>query len=344
MFYQDKNTQEIFKTRIDFISNCKNPHNVKFVIDDFWLTNKWYNPKESFLELLKQRALQLRNSYKYLILYYSGGSDSATVLQTFINNNIPLDEIVINRMSINNINPLLDVELAITNLKAMKLQTKITINEINEEVMTDFFTNQKWITSHFNGTLGNFRRFPLHVLDQFGYVNFNISDVAHIYAEAKPQLEYRDNKWFTGMSPEIFIVYHPNTVLFYTDTAFPKLQYKQTYLVKEFFEKYKHNTYFRIVNEGQTTEIRNDLIRACRLSFDNRYQPAKRLGLLRDFKSPHPTEDSIVIDFIAKSSPKLYDIYYNSTVKSYAKINKSKALDIYRADFYRPQTEFIIPL
>jgi diphthamide synthase (EF-2-diphthine--ammonia ligase) len=33
----------------------------------------------------------LRDKYDYLILYYSGGSDSWTVLNTFLENNIKLD-------------------------------------------------------------------------------------------------------------------------------------------------------------------------------------------------------------------------------------------------------------
>jgi hypothetical protein len=46
-------------------------------------------------ELYKQRALQLREKYDYLILNYSGGSDSWTVLNTFLENNIKLDHIFV---------------------------------------------------------------------------------------------------------------------------------------------------------------------------------------------------------------------------------------------------------
>jgi hypothetical protein len=45
----------------------------------------------SLEEIYKQRALQLRNQYDYLILNYSGGSDSHNILQTFLKNNIKLD-------------------------------------------------------------------------------------------------------------------------------------------------------------------------------------------------------------------------------------------------------------
>ena len=44
-------------------------------------------------KLYAARAQQLRDKYDYLILHYSGGSDSHNILMTFINNGIKLDEI-----------------------------------------------------------------------------------------------------------------------------------------------------------------------------------------------------------------------------------------------------------
>lgn len=46
-------------------------------------------------QVYKERAIQLRESYDYLILNYSGGSDSHNVLQAFLKNNIKLDHIFV---------------------------------------------------------------------------------------------------------------------------------------------------------------------------------------------------------------------------------------------------------
>jgi len=46
-------------------------------------------------ELYKQRAIELREKYDYLILYYSGGADSDNILKTFIQNNIKLDAVYV---------------------------------------------------------------------------------------------------------------------------------------------------------------------------------------------------------------------------------------------------------
>lgn len=50
-------------------------------------------PGVSLPELYRQRAQQLRDNYDYLVLFYSGGIDSNTVLNAFVKNNIPIDEI-----------------------------------------------------------------------------------------------------------------------------------------------------------------------------------------------------------------------------------------------------------
>ena len=51
-------------------------------------------PQESLWELYTKRAHQLREKYDYLILGYSGGSDSKNILDVFLQNGIKIDEIV----------------------------------------------------------------------------------------------------------------------------------------------------------------------------------------------------------------------------------------------------------
>lgn len=51
--------------------------------------------KISLKQLYKERAQQIRDRYDYVILYFSGGADSTNILESFLNNNIPLDEIVV---------------------------------------------------------------------------------------------------------------------------------------------------------------------------------------------------------------------------------------------------------
>jgi hypothetical protein len=62
--------------------------------DQVYSSFAWTEPTESLNELYQQRAQKLRDQYDYLILFYSGGADSDNILQTFICNNIKIDEVV----------------------------------------------------------------------------------------------------------------------------------------------------------------------------------------------------------------------------------------------------------
>ena len=62
--------------------------------DEIFSSYNWSNePAETLEELYRQRAEQLRNKYDYIVLFFSGGADSTSVLDTFIDNNIHLDEL-----------------------------------------------------------------------------------------------------------------------------------------------------------------------------------------------------------------------------------------------------------
>ena len=52
------------------------------------------DPFQTLEELYKIRAQQLREKYDYLVLWFSGGADSTNVLNSFVNNNIKIDECV----------------------------------------------------------------------------------------------------------------------------------------------------------------------------------------------------------------------------------------------------------
>jgi hypothetical protein len=70
-------------SKIEFIFN-----------DDVYSTHDWSKePEEDIYELYRRRAHQLRKDYDYIVLIYSGGIDSHTILETFLQNNLRVDEI-----------------------------------------------------------------------------------------------------------------------------------------------------------------------------------------------------------------------------------------------------------
>lgn len=63
--------------------------------DDKFSSFDWsVEPTESIDSLYAKRARELRNSYDHIVVVYSGGIDSHVILQTFIENNIKVDEII----------------------------------------------------------------------------------------------------------------------------------------------------------------------------------------------------------------------------------------------------------
>lgn len=60
-----------------------------------WDQINWeVDPDESLEELYRDRAQQIRDTYDHVVVFLSGGSDSFTVLKSFINNNIPIDDVM----------------------------------------------------------------------------------------------------------------------------------------------------------------------------------------------------------------------------------------------------------
>jgi hypothetical protein len=68
---------------------------IKFIFNDdvFDTINTGKEPEEDIYELYARRAYQLRKDYDYIVLIYSGGIDSHTILETFLENNLRIDEI-----------------------------------------------------------------------------------------------------------------------------------------------------------------------------------------------------------------------------------------------------------
>jgi len=93
-YYQigDFKTYSVFQM-IDYYH--KNPQPYQWIYnDDFFSRYNWtQEPAESLKELYKKRAKELREQYDYIVLFYSGGYDSANMLYAFLDNGMYPDEI-----------------------------------------------------------------------------------------------------------------------------------------------------------------------------------------------------------------------------------------------------------
>lgn len=98
-YYQCSNME--FESKIQaFLYSMQNNQPVSWVFnDDMFSRFDWtIEPPESLDALYDIRSRQLRESYDYLILSYSGGSDSHNILMSFIRQGLHIDEIVVNTL------------------------------------------------------------------------------------------------------------------------------------------------------------------------------------------------------------------------------------------------------
>lgn len=119
---------------------------------DFRLNEEYDNydwtkePKSSWHDILRDRAQELRDSHNYLRLWYSGGSDSQTILNAFLKNGIHLDEIGIWRISpVGNFNSQASDEankVAIPQIQKIQStipKTKIQIYDVGYDQYVNYF-------------------------------------------------------------------------------------------------------------------------------------------------------------------------------------------------------------
>lgn len=250
--------------------------NISFYFyEDIFDKYDWTKPIDGSLNnLYWLRAQQLRDSYDYIRLWYTGGSDSQTMLNTFVNNNIFIDEIVTVRVGVKDNFDDLDSEAEITkraipNLKALNIKnTKITVVPVGPQKMFENLDNQ----DYFKDVGAVFLRSPVYassIYTLFPNLMLPAHDkyetVANVQGHLKPRLEYKNNQFycsywdneFTGFNPS------PNIECFYSSPSFPTLHIKQQQVLQSYLKaKYK-----RIENNSvfsENTKFKHDIERATR--------------------------------------------------------------------------------
>lgn len=236
----------------------------------------WTTPIETSLpDLYKQRAQQLRNTYDYVSLFFSGGVDSTNVLHSFIDNDIFLDEIVMYRpgkqikyanktdKSLRNIWS--EVEFAaIPYLKKQCINPKTLIREMDmEECLNDFVSNsrltQQW--HQLNYLTPNFWAKNAMCMTDKHWISLYDSgkSIGHIAASDKPRVRIRDGQYYmrfndTGATTFHFqppslsadesekIRKHQVLEMFYWTPDLPQLVIKQCQEIKQ---QCKNNTAFK---------------------------------------------------------------------------------------------------
>lgn len=223
-------------------------------------------PNESFDELCKQRALQIRDSTPYLALTYSGGSDSNHLLDCFVRNKIRIDEIIMLKDGImkapNHIPHIQNWEIdnhAIPYLKTLDLPgTKITERwsyADEEELLTFLDHDSQFLHNRMSG-------YAVHIM---GWIKFAMEhqDLVFTCGSTEPRIGYDASvdKYYSMLYDTDNLGYRANFTSFmpfYTDPMFAKLHIKQCHLMKNYFREFGHEG--MIIGSESTTQKYKELV------------------------------------------------------------------------------------
>jgi hypothetical protein len=209
-FYQVDNIKTLSKFEAYKFAGG-NLDKIKFIYNEDVMDHQdWTTePVDDIYDLYAERARQLRGKYDYLVLLYSGGIDSHTVLESFLNNDIHLDEIcTFTNTKIENRSGKFNQEVFnaaipfVETLDLNKLKTKFRLFDISDLVINQYYDEFHFENHHlYNQGPGNSWSSAVrsHVLKSKIKDHLTLTEqgktVCYIWGFDKPVLFFEDNKY-----------------------------------------------------------------------------------------------------------------------------------------------------
>jgi hypothetical protein len=224
-------------------------------------------PEHSMDYYYDKRARELREKYDYIIISYSGGADSHNVLESFIRQNLHVDEILTNHVSLgaksivvadtsvkNSWNFAAEYDLQmLPRLKEIQSRipkTKITVIDVSETVISGLTDDPDWVldkNDHMSpGNLFRYNYFYFKDIKKNFDRNLNIGMILGV---DKPKVQIDSNGdcyvSFNDRITNIVTVNEHNTdytnmgiEMFYWSPETAPMICKQIHVIKRWLEKY----------------------------------------------------------------------------------------------------------
>lgn len=274
-------------------------------------------PTESLKELMRQQAQLIRDKYSYIVLYFSGGSDSTTMLNAFLDNDIFVDEVV--TIIFDGVNlPCFDGKFATEYLKQKNYRGKFSLVSIKYDDVIRFIKSENslidWM-QNFSGAIHQLSRSSIEGLEKYGFSKpiFRNGNIIHVYGIEIPHVVKIDQNYYVvhNMISEPFfngIMYEHNNFKFFNNREFPKLYVKQAHILARTMKKMNLDVL--------PTDIAAKTIRDV---YNTDISPQKS-NILTLIKTPdQKTEINMLVSYYQKSTKNFKDIYFNSVVLYQAK-------------------------
>ena len=345
MHLLDKNSGKKLYSRTDILWSSSKLDDIEVVYPEGYDSLDWTKePVESLEYLYKIRAQQLRDQYNYLILYYSGGSDSITALNAFIKNNIYLDEVVITVFSDID-DPKVDGKYGIEYLKKIGYKGKISVINLNYEVLDIINKKQLWYDlGYYTGLIHVLSRARITWFEKHNIIKSTnrAGNIAHIYGGSSPLIKVFNNKYYVELPASHLGMasYHIDNEQFFTTPKFPILHLKQCHIILNYWKKHFPNEI--IVREGdyRIYKIVKKLIRD---DFNDSISALKGTSDITSILKPNTESFSILNTYKSKDFL-FFKTYIDSTIREFAntfqyKNNKGIFLDpVLNKSFYLSDT------
>lgn len=212
---------------------------------------------EDIRSIYQRRAQQLRDKYDYLVLQFSGGSDSTTILEAFINNNIHLDEVQVHwplKAAAGNYTPdstntdptnfMSEWDFAIRpmldHIQVIAPKTKIVVSDWSDDIHTEV-TEQELTMNNHHLNLGSIKRWNNFTEEFTKHFNRGHS-TALICGIDKPQTLIANNSFYfyfldvlCAWSSTVDRYRERNVEYFYWTPDMPEIIVAQAQLLFDYF-------------------------------------------------------------------------------------------------------------
>jgi len=277
--------------------------------NEIFAAQNWkVEPQESIRELYRQRAQSIRDRYDYVVVMFSGGADSTTVLDSFLNNGIPVNEILVNhwhKYQKTGPESFMSAEIshaALPYLEKVKgTNTLVRIDDLSDHMLDcikdpDFRKRSLREVNNIHNPGSISMHHNLHLRQQ-DYLNLYEQDksVVFVWGEAKPKISYDEveekhyfyfqDHYSHAPQPREQEAMDPccNHEQFFDDPEHPTIKIKQCHLLLRTLSQIQHRSdIFENLFTGSTVGPRGFDIKDARSSEASTWYNGKHWSLDRN--------------------------------------------------------------
>jgi hypothetical protein len=250
--------------------------------DEVFAKQDWTTePEKDIRAMYRERAQAIRDRFDYVVVMFSGGSDSTTVLDSFIDNGIPVDEIFMHqwiKYQPEGADSYMNAEITYSALPYLKHKlppawnTNVRLYDPSDYALTCLNDNE-FVASSWQGmnNVQNLQQISLHhnLENRFPeYVKLKEQgkSIVFVWGEAKPHVTYdlEKNKHYFYFEDHYAHAPQPRDQelnnpfcqheQFYDDPAHPEIKIKQAHLILNVLKQITHRSDIFCRYNGNTLE------------------------------------------------------------------------------------------